>query len=133
MRASAAVCLAAVLLACAGSGPAAPGPERVPTGNWGGPHVRLVVGDAGAQVEFDCAHGTLAGPLALDAEGRFSVRGTFVREAGPVREDERGEPVVYAGRTDGETMDLTVTAEGGDSIGTFTLRRGVGTRLTKCL
>jgi hypothetical protein len=121
------------LCACATSGPGATDLERVPAGEWGGPSVQLTVSESAARIEFDCAHGTLDGPLRLDGEGRFDVRGTFVREGGPERPEEKGEPVRYAGKTDGESMQLTVTKEGGEAIGTFSLRKGGATRLRKCL
>jgi hypothetical protein len=38
------------------------------------------------QIEFDCAHGTIYSSLGTDAQGRFDMAGTFVREgAGPIR------------------------------------------------
>src|SRR5215203_6116873 len=40
--------------------------SRVAEGTWGGAHLRLSVGGEGAQLEFDCAHGEISGPLVLD-------------------------------------------------------------------
>lgn len=126
------VLIVAVLVACAERGPAASRLDRVPTGDWGGPSVNLAVEDAGAHIEFDCAHGTLTGPLSLDAEGRFSVPGTFFREGGPERPGDPGAPVRYSGHTDGESMQLDVVKEDGEKIGSFELRKGATTRLRKC-
>lgn len=111
------------------------GGKRLQTGTWGGEHVRLVVETGGAQVEFDCARGTLEGPLVLDARGRFVVRGTYVREFGPIRlnRPRPSVPTRYEGRLSGRTLTLTVTPEGSEeSVGTFTLARGSEGRLRKC-
>ncbi|HYX41875.1 MAG TPA: hypothetical protein VE821_09275 [Pyrinomonadaceae bacterium] len=108
---------------------------RVATGVWGGEHVRLQVTDDGATIEYDCAHGTLAGPLALDGQGRFSVTGTYAREGGPVRVDAApaGVPARYTGSVQGRTLTLTTTLTDKDqNVGTFTLTQGSEGRLWKC-
>lgn len=114
------------------------GAEGSLKGVWGGPHVRLAVGDEGAEVEFDCAHGR-TGRIAPDPQGRFSVEGTLVPErGGPVRvgEQERGLRARYSGRVEGRRMTLTVSAAGPDEQAepiTYTLTRGEEAELTKCL
>ena len=120
----------------------------LPSGNWGGQHVRLDANDSGAAVEFDCAHGTVDQRIELDGEGRFDLRGTFEVEAGGPATDAtaaeegvansnaagRGRPARYAGRVAGRTMTLTVTLAGADRpFGTFTLTHGAQARLNKCL
>ena len=61
------------------------------TGAWGGEHVRLQLTPAGGAIDYDCAHGSLAGPLRTDGEARFVTTGFHVREhGGPIRE---GEPI----------------------------------------
>lgn len=122
------------LIACASSPGSATRLERVPSGEWGGEHVRLSVESAGAAIEFDCAHGRLDAPLDLDDAGRFDVRGTLVGEGGPARKDETevARPARYRGETDGQRMSLGVTLEGGEDAGTFSLTRGGRARLFKC-
>lgn len=112
-----------------------PAEQRVPPGSWGGDHIGLDVSDTGGRVEYDCAHGTIDGPLTLDAQGRFEARGAHVRErGGPVREDDpqTGVPARYRGAVSGDTMTLTVTLDGGGEVGTFTLTRGRAGRIRKC-
>src|SRR5258708_33649930 len=46
-------------------------PSRVPNGSWGGEHIRLIVTDNGAVIEYDCPAGTVIGPLLLDVFGHF--------------------------------------------------------------
>lgn len=110
--------------------------KRVPSGTWGGNHVRIEVRDGGADIEYDCAHGTIDAPLSLNDKGGFEVTGTHVMErGGPVRIDEKpdGRTARFAGRIDGQTMTLTVTLEGSsEELGTFTLKQGSMGRLWKC-
>jgi hypothetical protein len=122
-------------LACA-SGPSAAGRvERVPVGLWGGEHVRLTVEDAGAAVEFDCAHGRIDEAMTLDERGRFDVKGRYAREGGPARQGEKEDarPARYRGQTDGRRMTLEVVFESGEKSGSFHLGKDERGRLVKCL
>ena len=111
-------------------------PTQLAAGIWGGPHVRLDVREGGAEIEYDCAHGTLAAPLVPDAAGRFEVGGTHVREGpGPIRLNvpRVARPARYAGTVTGDRMTLTVTlTDRGEDFGSFTLTRGSEGRLRKC-
>lgn len=111
--------------------------NAVAAGEWGGQHVGLTVTASGARIEFDCAHGSIGAKMSLDAEGRFNVMGTFVKErGGPVRIDEKPDssPARYSGRVEGKKMTLTLTlTDSGEDLGTFTLTRGESPNLTKCL
>jgi len=61
-------------------GPAAPA-KAVPNGVWGGEHIRMEVNDSGADIEFDCAKGSISQPLELDDKGRFKVEGIYMAES----------------------------------------------------
>jgi hypothetical protein len=110
--------------------------KRLEKGGWGGEHIRLEVTDGGAEVEHDCAHGTITKPIVLDSDGRFDVRADFVVErGGPVRRDQPPptRPARYSGRVEGDNMTLSVTlTDTGEDAGTFTLTRGSSGRLMKC-
>lgn len=110
---------------------------RMNKGTWGGNHISLEVTDEGARIEYDCAHGTITEPLKVDSQGKFSAKGTHVRErGGPARagSEDQGEPVVYSGTTDGKTATLKVVSSATEEvIGTFTVTLGKRTRLVKCL
>ena len=123
-----------LVVACAASPVIASRLERVPNGEWGGEHVRLSLEDAGGKIEFDCAHGSLDGPLTLDDSGHFDVAGRLIWEGGPVQKDEmaNARPARYRGETDGKQMSLAVTLEGGESAGMFSLARGGRAKLVKC-
>lgn len=110
---------------------------RMTKGTWGGNHISMEVTEEGAQVDYDCAHGTISEPLKIDSHGKFSAKGTHVRErGGPIREgdEDKGEPVIYSGTTDGKTATFTITNSVNDEvIGTFTLTLGKRSRISKCL
>ncbi|MCM3902099.1 MAG: hypothetical protein ND866_10365 [Pyrinomonadaceae bacterium] len=110
---------------------------RMTKGTWGGNHILMEVTEEGARVEYDCAHGTISEPLKVDSQGKFRAKGTHFRErGGPERvgSEDKGEPVIYSGTTDGKTATFTVTnSVTDDVIGTFTLTLGKISRLHKCL
>lgn len=110
---------------------------NVPTGLWGGQHMGLDVSASGAQIEYDCANGTIDQPMTLDSSGTFDLRGTHIRgHAGPDRqgESERGEPARYTGRVQDQTMTITVILTNSkEDVGTFTLTHGKPPRIRRCL
>jgi hypothetical protein len=115
----------------------ATGPDQfVAHGTWGGDHAALTVDATGARIEFDCAHGAVSGPIALD-RGQFDVAGVFVREhGGPIRLDQVivEEPARYSGRVDGRSMTLRVRlTDGLQDVGSYTLALGGTGRVLKCL
>ena len=112
-------------------------PTAVAAGPWGGDHIALEVTAKGAQVDFDCAHGSIDEPLTLDGDGRFDAKGLYVAEGpGPQREDQnrQGRPARYTGRVQSSTMTVTISLiESGETVGPFTLTRGRTPKITKCL
>lgn len=108
--------------------------QRISTGMWGGQHISLNVGSKSATIEYDCATGVIDGPLVVDAEGRFNLRGTHRPErGGPIRADDNrpGEPATYKGTIKGNTMTLILKV-GDSEEETFTLEKGKPGELVKC-
>ena len=108
--------------------------QRMPTGAWGGDHISIEVGARAAAVEYDCAHGVIEGPLVLDANGHFNLKGTHTPErGGPIRADQqaRSLPAKFVGSISGNTMTLTLKIEGSEDE-TFTLEKGKEANLFKC-
>jgi hypothetical protein len=107
------------------------------TGVWGGQGISMSVTANGATIEYDCAHGTIDGPIVPDAGGRFEVTGTHVFErGGPVREGEPEDrhPARYIGVVGGDTLTITVTViDQNRVVGTFTLTYGRPGRIVRCL
>ena len=110
--------------------------QHLSAGTWGGPHIRIEVGQGSATIEYDCANGTIDGPFTLDSKGRFNWRGTHNREhGGPIRIDEKpnSRAAIYSGFVNGDTMTLTVKlANTNEVLDSFTLRRGSTGRIFKC-
>ena len=111
--------------------------RRLPGGSWGGSGIQVSVDRNQAAIEYDCAHGTITGPLTLNSRGTFKWRGFYIRErGGPARVDETlaRQSVIYAGSVKGSTMTLNVkAADTGTILGTFKLTRGRAGRIFKCL
>lgn len=110
----------------------------VPTGTWGGQHIRLVLTTQGGNIEYDCAFGAITGPLLYDQAGRFSAKGIHIFDrGGPAiagSAPPKRYPANYHGWTDGSAMQVTVTLdETGKDVGTFSLTLGGAPLLDKCL
>lgn len=108
--------------------------QRIATGVWGGQHINIKVGANSATIEYDCASGVIDGPLVVESDGKFKLRGTHHMErGGPVRSDEepRQIPATYTGSIKGNTMTLTLKLADSDEE-TFTLERGKHGELFKC-
>ena len=108
--------------------------HRIATGVWGGEHIRIEVGAKSATIEYDCATGVIDGPLVVDSNGHFNLRGTHRMErGGPVRQDEQPNqhPATYTGSIKGDTMTLTLKFADFDAE-TFTLEKGKPGELFKC-
>ena len=113
-----------------------PAPAAVAAGPWGGTGIAIDVTASGARVEFNCAHGTIDSPLVLDADGKFELRGSLVRERpGPVRENQsqRSEPVRWQGRLEGDTLHLAIVRPGAtETSKPIAAKRGQSPLLRKC-
>ena len=110
--------------------------QRLPTGTWGGTHIKIEVGPRSAAIEYDCANGRIDGPFTIDSKGGFKWRGVHNREhGGPIRLDQKrnSRPAIYSGSVKGDTMTLTVKfADTLEVIETYTLKRGSSGRVRKC-
>ncbi len=108
--------------------------QSIPTGNWGGQHINMKVGAKSATIEYDCASGVIQGPLVVDGDGNFNLRGTHrMQRGGPTRADEtpNDHPATYTGSIKGNTMTLKLKI--GDSEDeTFTLEKGKEGELFRC-
>jgi len=107
---------------------------RVSIGVWGGPDLEMQVTQQGAELQFDCARGTISQPLLLDKAGKFKSKGSFQTQAGPARIDRppRGADAVYVGTVHGDTMQLELKLSDKESPENFTLVRGQTGNLKKC-
>ncbi len=111
--------------------------ENKPThigGLWGGPHAGMIVQGGLAEVQFDCAAGTVDEPIR--ANGPFLVNGTYRAGAGgPIRVGQifRSQRAKYSGEVTKTVMTLNVMLEDNTALGPFTLTEGQAPQLTRCL
>jgi len=109
--------------------------HRIATGLWGGQHIQIQVGAKSATIEYDCANGVINGPLVVDSNGKFKLRGTHRMErGGPIRSDEEPRKIsaTYTGSIKGNTMTLTLKLADSADEETFTLERGKEGEIFKC-
>jgi hypothetical protein len=128
--------LSGVLLLAALAGCLEANAPALVTGDWGGQHLGLIATAMGAELEYDCATGKIAGPIRPDGAGRFSVTGEhYPGHGGPIRVDEEQvkRPARYDGVVRGATMTLTVTlTDSNEALGFFTLVYGRSPFVFKC-
>jgi hypothetical protein len=137
LRLSSILALLAVVVAQTASTCPGDNPAWVPNGNWGGPHMGMVMSDSGGIIEFDCAAGRIPAPIPLDRRGSFNVQGLLIHEGpGPIRVDSvyPSTPGRYAGWSDGRTMSVTLTVDDGSlAPQSYTMSYGGNPHALKCL
>lgn len=129
----------ALLAACATLPTASP----PVTGEWGGTHVGLSLTPSGGTLQYDCAAGTMIGPLMLHRDGSFLAEGTHTPGWGGPEIAGQAMPyqgraiptyhVHYSGNVRGNRMNLQGRLENGVLLGPFTLRRGAEPILFLCM
>ncbi len=132
MRPAAAFTALALLGGCATAVPEGP-----ITGEWGGEHVGLTLDPVGGRLEYDCAAGTIVGPVIAARDGSFAANGTHTPGlGGPERIGyvPPSYPARYAGTVRRKTKTLRVSVPARDiEMGPFRLRRGADPRILRCL
>lgn len=104
-------------------------------GAWGGPHAGIVF-HVIADVQFDCASGSIDVPVYPAEDGSFLVKGTYrAGSPGPVRVGQifRSQAATYSGSVTEQAMTLKVELEDGSVLGPFNLVQGAPPQLTRCL
>lgn len=104
-------------------------------GHWGGPHIAATFSGL-ADIQFDCAAGSIDSLIYPAKDGTFEAKGTY-REGspGPVRVGQifRSQPATYSGSVVEEVMTLNVALEDGTMLGPYTLTLGAPPQITRCL
>lgn len=106
------------------------------SGQWGGPHIGLILEGGLGTIEYDCASGTIDTPVIPAPDGSFAATGTHrPGQGGPIRVGQIFTSVRanYAGKIDKDHITLGVVLEDGTAIGPFSLDRGAQPQLTRCL
>jgi hypothetical protein len=111
-----------VAAACSSSGVnPVPADGKVPLGTWGGDNAGMIVGDTAMHLHVGCTFGDVSGRIAVDANGRFDVVGSYVLRAYPVTVGP-SLPARFVGRIDGSVA--TVTATVNDTVQHATVVKG---------
>ena len=106
------------------------------TGEWGGRHVALSLSEASGTLNYDCAAGTIDGPLLPRSDGTFEVEGRHTpgtggpEIVGQVRPSFRA---LYWGVIRGQRMTIQARVENGVALGPFTLVKDAEPIIFRCL
>lgn len=122
-------------LSAASAGQAADAPAPL-LGVWGGDRVNVVFGLDGARLTYDCAAGSIAGPVHPDSRGRFSVPGTHqAYRPGPERADQAAtvRAASYDGQVTGAVLELRVRVDGDAAVQSYRLEKDRKVKLARCL
>lgn len=106
------------------------------TGAWGGPHIGIGFQGALANVQFDCASGSIDGLIFPAKDGSFEAKGTYrAGTPGPVRVGQIfvSQPAGFTGNALEGVMTLSVQLDDGTQLGPFSLTKGAPAQLTRCL
>ena len=97
----------ATLVACRSADTVlAPG-AQLAIGTWGGDGAGAIVTDTLAHVHVGCTFGDIRGRVPLDADGRFTMDGTYVLRAYPVLVGPT-LPAQFSGRVQGNTLTIAI-------------------------
>jgi hypothetical protein len=113
-------------------------------GVWGGPHVAVAFQGGMAEVQFDCASGSIDMLVYPAKDGSFSAKGVYhAGSPGPVRVGQIfvSQQAIYSGsvvkehsgKVVTEQMTLNVELEDGTLVGSFNLTQGAAPQITRCL
>ncbi|MFL6736593.1 MAG: hypothetical protein ACJ8F4_05995 [Sphingomonas sp.] len=111
-------------------------------GVWGGPHAGINFIGGVADVQFDCASGTIDDPVYPAPDGAFSVKGTYrTGTPGPVKVGQffKSQDAKFVGqiakspeKNAPRLMTLHVALEDGTELGPYTLTEGMPPQLNHC-
>jgi hypothetical protein len=82
-------------------------PVRLEVGEWGGQNAGVIVSSSTAHVHVGCTLGDFPAPIELDAEGRFSVAGSYLVRAFPIAVGPT-MPAQFAGVVRNGSLTMTV-------------------------
>src|SRR5688500_13192288 len=92
---------------CSGSSLLPPSDGILAVGTWGGDNSGVIVTDAAVHVHVGCTFGDMPGTVQLDANGRFTIDGSYVLRAYPIQIGP-SLPAQFSGRVAGSTLTLAI-------------------------
>jgi hypothetical protein len=100
------VALIGFTAACATDSPTAPA-TSLALGDWGGDRADVNASATATHVSLNCSFGDFAGNIALDANGRFAVNGSYNRSVGPVLLNGN-MPAQLSGQVTGNSLTFAI-------------------------
>ena len=79
----------------------------VALGTWGAENAGMIVTDSAAHVHVGCTFGDMPGRIPLDANGHFTVGGSYVLQAYPIQVGP-SLPASFSGQVVGRTLTLAI-------------------------
>jgi hypothetical protein len=99
--------LGLIAAGCSGTSLLPPAGDTLALGTWGGDDAGVVVGDSVTHLHVGCTFGDILGTIPLDANGRFTVDGSYVLRAYPVMVGPP-LPAQFSGQVAGRTLTLAI-------------------------
>ena len=97
-----------LLLASCVEGPLLPpNDDQLALGEWGGDNAGVIVSDNATHVHIGCTFGDMPGIIPLDANGRFTIDGSYVLRAFPIQIGP-SLPAQFSGRVVGARLTLVI-------------------------
>ena len=81
--------------------------DRLGLGTWGGDNAGVIVSDSGTHVHVGCTYGDMPALVPLDADGRFTVDGSYVLQAYPIQLGPT-LPAQFSGHVVGRTLTMAI-------------------------
>ncbi len=105
------------------------------TGTWRSHFAEVTLSAQGGSIQFSCASGAINAPVILNAQGEFSVDGTYTQGSGvapPPGSEPTPKPVVYSGKVSSNTLTFSYQTQGGSISGPFTVVRDSSDKVIFC-
>jgi hypothetical protein len=99
--------LISVVAASCSDGSLLPSGDSLAPGTWGGDNAAVIVTDSATHVHIGCTFGDMPGKVLLDANGRFTIDGSYTLLAYPIPIGP-SLPAQFSGRVRGRTLTLAV-------------------------
>ena len=109
---------------CANSGSPTSAGTRLAFGTWGGDNFAVIATDSVTHVHVGCTFGDFPGDVALDANGRFAISGSYMLHAYPVAFGP-SMPAQLSGQVAGSTLTFAVAVN--DTVAKQVVSLGPGT------
>ena len=101
------ICASSLLATCRSSTAVPSAGTQLALGTWGGDNAGVIATDSVTHVHVGCTFGDMPGKIALDANGRFTVDGSYMLRAYPIAVGPT-VPAQFSGHVEGATLTLAV-------------------------